>query len=83
MNKVFMTELLACAKEYGVVIFLENMPMTGCVNWDKVCAAIKEIGYSGVFSLECYAATALPTEDLYIRLSHIYFEVAKHLVEKI
>lgn len=59
------------------------MPMTGCVDWDKVCAAIKEIGYSGVFSLECYVATALPTEDLYVRLSHIYFEVAKHLVEKI
>lgn len=29
MNKAFMTELLACAKEYGVVIRLENMPMTG------------------------------------------------------
>lgn len=154
MNKVFMTELLAYAKEYGVVICFENMPMTGlgigypldilrfveemnddnfkicfdighaeicksqisvadairrmgdkiacfhvhdnngwadihimpttgCVDWEEVCAAVKDIGYSGAFSLECDAATTLPTEDLYVRLSQIYFEVAKHLVEKI
>ncbi len=58
------------------------MPMTGVINWEDVCAAIKEIGYKGVFSLETSAAVALP-EHLYIGLNKIYFEVAKHLVEKI
>ena len=153
MNKVFMTELLAYAKEHNVVICFENMPMTGlgigypldilrfveemkddsfkicfdighaeicksqisvgdairkmgdkiacfhvhdnngwadlhsmpmtgCVDWDDVCAAIREIGYNGVFSLETYAAVTLP-EDINVRQNQIYFEVAKRLVEKI
>ncbi len=153
MNKAFMSELLAVAKEYGVTICYENMPMqrlgiatpdeilrfveemnddsfkicfdtghaaifssqisvgdairkmgdkiacfhvhdnngwadihlmpmTGVINWDDFCAAVKEIGYKGVLSLETSAAITLP-EDLYVRLNRIFFEVAKNLVEKI
>ncbi len=58
------------------------MPMTGVINWEDVCAAIKEIGYKGVFSLETSAATTLP-EDLHVRLNQIFFEVAESLVKKI
>lgn len=153
MNKEFMTELLAFAKQHGVVICYENMPMvglgigypldilrfveemnddnfkicldighaeicksqitvgdairkmgdkiacfhvhdnngwadihtmpmTGAVDWDDVCAAIKEIGYRDDFTLETMAAKSLP-DDLFDAQTKIFYEVAKRLLEKI
>lgn len=154
MNKVFMTELLAYAKEWGITICFETMPMpalgigtpteilrfvnemnddnfkicmdtghaavfshqisvgdairqmgdkiacfhihdcnakhdlhmlpgTGVIDWDDVCAAIKEIGYKGVFSLESNNAKPDWPEDLYEDYSKLAFDLAKHLVDKI
>lgn len=153
MNKVFMTELLAYAKEHKVVICFENMPMTGlgigypldilrfveemkddsfkicfdighaeicksqisvgdairkmgdkiacfhvhdnngwadihsmpmtgCVDWDDVCAAIREIGYTDSFTLETMAVSTLPA-DLFDEQTKIFYKVAKRLVDKI
>ncbi len=153
LNKEFMTELLAYAKEQGVVICYENMPMTGLgigypldvlrfveemnddnfkvcldtghavicqsqisvgdairrmgdkiacfhihdnngwadihimpmtgvIDWEDVCKAIKEIGFKGVFCLETMASDKLP-KDIFVDQTKLYYRVAKHLVDMI
>ena len=154
MNKVFMTELLAYAKEWGITICFETMPMpalgigtpteilrfvnemnddnfkicmdtghaavfshqisvgdairqmgdkiacfhihdcnathdlhmlpgTGVIDWDDVCAAIKEIGYKGVFSLESNNAPKDWPKELYEEYNRFGFRLAEYMVSKI
>lgn len=154
MNKVFMTELLAYAKEYETTICFETMPMprlgigrpddilrfvnemndenfkicfdtghaavfshlisvgdairkmgdkiacfhihdsnakhdlhmlpgTGVIDWDDVCAAIKEIGYKGVFSLESNNAPKNWPKELYEEYNRFGFRLAEYMVSKI
>ena len=154
MNKVFMTELLAYAKEYETTICFETMPMprlgigrpddilrfvnemndenfkicfdtghaavfshlisvgdairkmgdkiacfhihdsnakhdlhmlpgTGVIDWDVVCAAIKEIGYKGVFSLESNNAPKDWPKELYEEYNRFGFRLAEYMVSKI
>ena len=47
------------------------MPLTGDTDWRAVMAAFKEIGYSGVTSIE-YSHGTIPEElaDAYIRLTY-------------
>ena len=58
------------------------MPMTGVIDWDDFCAAVKEIGYNGVFSLETSVSPKLPA-DIYEEMNGLYFRAAEHLVGKI
>lgn len=48
-----------------------QMPLTGDTDWRAVMAAFKEIGYSGVTSIE-YSHGTIPEElaDAYIRLTY-------------
>lgn len=54
-----------------------QMPMTGSINWKAVMDAFKEIGYSGVTSIE-YSGGTIPGDLMedYIALT---YKVAKHL----
>lgn len=61
---------------------IHTMPMTGCVDWDDVCAAIKEIGYEGDLCFETMAAKTLPA-DIFTEQTNIFVKIAKLIEEKI
>lgn len=58
------------------------MPMTGVIDWKDFSAALKDIDYSGVFSLETAPTQRLP-EDVYDDMNKIFFRIAKHIAEQI
>ena len=152
INRVFMRELLAEAKRYGITICLENMPMcklsigspeailrfvqemndenfricldtghvaaywdldlaeetrrlgkyirvmhvhdtchgldlhqlpyTGVIDWPSFAQALRDIGFDGVFSLECGAAVNLP-EGLYEEATQHTVNIAKQIAADI
>ena len=53
------------------------MPLTGSINWNEVMSAFKEIGYSGVTSIE-YSSRMMPGYLMadFLALS---YKAAKHL----
>ena len=150
MNLIFMRELLETAKEYDVVICLENMPMPklglgspnatldfikeinddhfkmcldtghaaffreesaadfvrknadyilsfhihdnngyadlhlmpyyGVIDWEDFGKALREVGFSGSFSLETAPSRKLPSEQ-FDKMSKLLFEIAKSIIE--
>ena len=59
---------------------LHLLPYQGIINWPGVGAALKEIGFNGVFSLETGAPQRLPDplfEDMTISIANIAKEIIK------
>lgn len=71
-------KLIQCTHLHdNIGVDAHQMPMTGSINWKNVMDAFKEIGYSGVTSIE-YSSSRMPgylLED-FITLT---YKVAKHL----
>ncbi len=59
------------------------MPYLGKLDWDAITAALKEIDYSGDFTLEADNFTALFPDELLEDATKLMFAAAKHLVSKI
>lgn len=61
---------------------LHMMPYSGVVDWDDFAAALKEINFKGVFSLETIPSTKLPLplfEEMSTTLAKIAKEITKDL----
>lgn len=58
------------------------MPMTGVINWKDFAAALKDINFRGVFSLETGPASGLP-EDVYNDMNGIFYRVARHIAGQV
>lgn len=62
---------------------LHTLPYFSKINWDGVCAALKEIGYTGDFTFEANSfVTPLPTE-LVLPAAKFMVATGRHLVDKI
>ena len=59
---------------------LHLLPYQGTINWPGVCEALRDIGFSGVFSLETGAPQKLPT-PLFEQMSIVIANIAKDLVK--
>lgn len=59
---------------------LHLLPYQGIINWPGIRAALKEIGFSGVFSLETGAPQKLPT-PLFEKMSTAIADIAKEIVK--
>lgn len=58
---------------------LHLMPRMGILDWESLVAALKEIGYSGVFSLETVPPDGLP-DELYEAMGRLYVKVAREIL---
>ena len=59
---------------------LHLMPYYGVTDWDEFGKALKETGFSGVFSLETAPAGKLP-RDLHERMSRLLYDIAKRVCD--
>jgi sugar phosphate isomerase/epimerase len=62
---------------------LHTLPYLSKINWDSVCAALKEIGYEGDLTFEAgNFVTPLPTE-LSAAAAKFMVAAGRHLIDKI
>ena len=59
---------------------LHLLPYQGSINWPSVSEALRDIGFSGVFSLETGAPQKLPTQ-LFEQMSIAIADIAKEIVK--
>lgn len=59
---------------------LHLLPYQGSINWPAVSEALRDIGFSGVFSLETGAPQKLPTQ-LFEQMSIAIADIAKEIVK--
>ncbi len=74
-------QVLHCHDTYGGAD-QHSFPQLGGTNWKEVAAALKEIGFSGVFSLEINFPDHLP-EDLFEESCYFAYKLAKDVVKDI
>lgn len=60
-----------------------TIPYYGNINWDGVCGALKEIGYSGTFSFEADEFVKMFPEQIRIAALGTLLEAGRYLTEKI
>lgn len=60
-----------------------QLPYTMKMNWDEICRAMADIGYSGDFTLECICFYDKFSEALLPEAFKFMYKTAEHLVNKI
>ena len=61
---------------------LHLIPRMGILDWDSLAGALKEIGYSGVFSLETAPSDGLPS-PLFEEMGILMAKIAKDIVRNL
>ena len=59
---------------------LHLMPYYGVIDWEDFGKALREVGFSGSFSLETAPSRKLPSEQ-FDKMSKLLFEIAKSIIE--
>ena len=62
---------------------LHTMPYCSKINWDSVCAALKEIGYEGDFTYEIGGFFAPLPKELLLPAAKFSVATGRHLISKI
>ena len=62
---------------------LHTMPYCSKINWDSVCAALKEIGYEGDFTYEIGGFFNPLPKDLLLPAAKLSVATGRHLISKI
>ncbi len=85
MIKAIGGERIGCIHAHDVdyVSDLHTLPGAARLNWDKICKALADIGYKGVFTLEADSfLRGFPEED-YPRVARFMADTARMWAEKI
>ena len=62
---------------------LHTLPYLGIIHWDKVTAALKEIGYEGDFTFEINSFMNRFPKELLLSASRLAADTGRHLIQKI